>query len=88
MAGIVMETRDERKQVVLAAVEGLLDHLEEDFDEDAEIGSVIICAELRQLDEDGESTIPTFFSLNENPIWRRGMFEILADYHRVNVGGD
>lgn len=80
-----MESRDERRQVILAAVEGFLDHLEDDFAEDSEIGSVVVAAELRVFDEEGSSTIPTYFSLNENGIWRRGFFELLADYHRINV---
>lgn len=76
-----METRAERKQVLLAAVEQFLDHLEGDFDAEDELGAVVVCGELHRIEDD--ATIPTYWSSNENGIWRRGFFEVLADYHRL-----
>lgn len=89
-----METREQRKQIIMSAVEQFLDHLEEDFDEDSdygeiEIGGVVICAEIATtVTEDGEetgTTIPTYYCTNENAIWQRGFFEILSDYKRLKV---
>ena len=73
------ESRDTRRAIILSAVEGYLDHLEDDFSEDSELGSVVICGEVHVHG----STIPTYYSSNENGLWRRGMFETLCDYHRI-----
>lgn len=73
-----------RKTIIMSSIEAFLDHLEDDFEEDSELGSIVICGEIYQ---EG-STIPTYYSSNENGIWRRGFFECLADYLRIPAVGD
>jgi hypothetical protein len=81
----VAESRESRRAILSTYVNGFLDHLEEDFPgDDVEMGSVVIAAEVTV---DGETMVPTYYSSNENGIWRRGFFELLADYHRLSPTG-
>jgi hypothetical protein len=88
------ESRELRREILHKAVEGFLDHLEEDFDANSEYGNVglshvvisaAIYTSIEAEDGDGvdETTVPTWYSTNEDAIWRRGFFELLADYHRI-----
>jgi hypothetical protein len=78
---MMMRSREETRKILAVAVERLLDHLEDDFSEDDEVGAVVIAVEL--LQEEEGSTIPIYWASNENPIWQRGFFEILSDYKRL-----
>jgi hypothetical protein len=73
--------RDNRRAILSSAIDQFLDHLEQDFGPDDELGAVVIAGELWLAEED--STIPTYWSSNENAIWQRGFFEVLADYRKV-----
>ena len=86
------DTREERRQVLISAIEMFLDHIEEDFDNNpdfdvAALGSVMIAGEIHAGME-GEYTVPSYWCSNENAIWQRGFFELLADYKKVNVRED
>lgn len=90
------ETREQRRQILMSAVEQFLDHLEDDFDNDhewgndGELGSVVICGELSitRWDSDKPSSVPTFWCSNENGIWQRGFFETLCDYKTIHYDGE
>ena len=69
-----------------AGVTQFLEHVRDDFSE-GEIGAIAICAELHLIDDEGESyTLPMYWCSNENKIYHRGFFELLADYTRINGG--
>lgn len=90
------ETREQRRTILKSSIEQFLDHLEDDFDNDsswgndAQLGSIVICAELSvtRIGTDDSTSIPTYWSSNENPIWQRGFFEILCDYKTININSD
>jgi hypothetical protein len=88
------EDRETRRQLLLAAVEGLLDHLDQDWGPGSDmecdfLGAVVISAEVHTVpDANGDSAaLPAYWSSNENKIWTRGFFEILADYGRLQSPG-
>lgn len=76
------ETREERRRVLIAAVEAFLDHLDEDFSGELLLGGVVVAAEIQV--QGIEITMPSYWSSNENPIWQRGFFEVLNDFRRID----
>lgn len=82
----MLETREQRERVLTAAVKAFLDHLDEDFgDDDPQLGAVVIAGEITiETDGDETATIPSYWASNENGIWQRGFFELLAEYKSLN----
>jgi hypothetical protein len=82
----VTESRETRRSLLHSATEQFLDHLEESeaVGADAQLGAVTIAAEIDGTLEGEPTTFPTFWCSNENRIWQRGFFEILADYLRID----